>query len=343
MPTGYARVALETFPGNEVNTPTLSTKKLFPPLISLQPTRGEAPLSRDDELRNTDEPLAIIPEAYSPTWELQSRAYPDTMGIALALVLGPPVTTAGDGVIKDLSGVAIPTGAYRHRFTAPFGPSGASPSTAQIDIAYKEQGVYLKTKGAAASDLSIDTPEQGGAQLKVNGPALFLDTQSDPGLTPAYETLSIPPFFKGNLTLPSNLASTAQTQDFGIAINNPVESQRTLGVASLYPDAMFKAADGGPIVVSGSIPKEIFGTADFLALKQSTGFPLLATWVSTVAIASGYPYKMAFEAKNAQYTDGTPSALANKRRLGASFNWRSTTTSSGSSTFEVVNATASYS
>lgn len=342
MPTGYARMAFETFPGNEVNTPTLSTKVLFPPLTSLQPTRGEAPLSRDDELRNTDEPLAVIPESYSPNWECNVRAYPDTLAFLLGLTLGAPTTTAGNGVITDLGGAVIPTGAFRHRFTAPFGPTGASPRTMQGDIAYKDQAVFLKGKGLACSDLTIDTPEQGGAQVKANGPGLFLDEQSDPGLSPAYEALTIPPFFKGNLTLPTNLANTAQTADFGLAISNPVEAKRTMASATLFPDTMYKANDGGPIVVSGTIPKELFDSDDFKALKAATGFELLASWVSGVAIASGYPYKMFFKAANAQYMDGTPDALQNKRRHGATYSWKSTTTSSGSSTFEVVNATSSY-
>src|SRR6185312_8073016 len=343
MPTGYARLAFETFPGNEVNTPTLSTKKLFPPLQSFQPTRGEAPLDRDDELRNTDEPLAIVPESYSPTWEMNVRAYPDTIAFLLALALGPPTTTAGNGVITDLSGAAVPTGAYRHRFSAPFGPSGAYPNTVQGDIGYSDQGVYLKGKGLACSDLTIDTPEQGGAAIKANGPGLFLDEQSNPSLSPAFEALSIPPFFRGNLTLPTNLAGTGQTQDFGLAINNPVEAARTVGVPSLYPDTMFKANSGGPIVVSGTIPKEIIDSQDLQALKSATGFELLASWVSTATIAAtSFPYKLLFKAANAQYTDGTPEALQAKRRLGASYGWKSTTTSSGSSTFDVINATASY-
>jgi len=341
MPTGYARMAIESQPGNEVNTPTLSTKKLFPPLQSLQPTRGESPLSRDDELRNVDEPLAVIPESYSPTWEMSVRAYPDTMGMLFSLILGVPTTTAGDGIITDLGGSVIPTNAYRHRFTAPFGPSGPSPRTAQLDLAYADQGVYLKAKGAAASDLTLETPEQGGANVKANGPALYLDEQSDPGLSPSYEALSIPPFFRGNLTVPG-LAGGGATQDFGLSINNPVEALRTLGIASLYPDTMFKDNDGGPIVVSGTMPKELLDSTDLAALKAATGFELLASWVSTAIIASGYPYKMFFKAANAQYVEGTPDALANKRRHGASYSWKSTTTSSGSSTFEVVNATASY-
>ncbi len=342
MPTGYARMAFESLPGNEVNTPTLSTKKLFPPLQSLQPTRGEAPLSRDDELRNTDEPLAVLPESYSPTWEMSVRAYPDTLAMLLALALGTPTTAVGDGIITDLGGVKIPTWAFRHRFAAPFGPSGASPRTAQLDIAYADQGVFLKAKGAACSDITLDTPEQGGASVKANGPALFLDEQTDPALSPSYEALSIPPFFRGNLSLGANLAGTGTTQDFGLAISNPVEAARTLGVASLYPDAMFKDNDGGPIVVQGTIPKEILDSQDLQALKAATGFELLASWVSTAVIASGYPYKLFFKAANAQYIEGTPDALQNKRRHGSQLSWKSTTTSSGSSTFEVVNATASY-
>src|SRR3954447_2041222 len=103
MPTGYARIATESIPGKEATPPTLSTKKLFPPLQELGPKPGPAPLSRDDELRNQDEPLAVIPEAYNPSWEIKVRAYPDTVAMLLQLACGAPVTSTGNGVITDLA------------------------------------------------------------------------------------------------------------------------------------------------------------------------------------------------------------------------------------------------
>src|SRR5215210_3654118 len=99
MPTGYLRGAFESIPGNETNTPTLSTKKIFFPLRSFAPRLGAAHMERDDELRNQDEPLAVLSDILDPSWEYDSRAYPDVLGFFLTLALGPPVTTAGDGII----------------------------------------------------------------------------------------------------------------------------------------------------------------------------------------------------------------------------------------------------
>lgn len=342
MPNGYARIALESIPGNESNSPTLATKKLFPPLQSLGLKKGPNPLSRDDELRNQDEPLAVIPEAYNPSWDLKVRAYPDTMAYLFTLACGAPTTTAGNGTITDQAAVVIPTGAYRHRWTAPFGPSGASPLTAQLDVAYSDQSVYLKGKGATVSELNIETPEEGGAQVDVSGPVAYCDRQSDPGLTAAYEALTVYPFFRGNLTLTSGLSGTnAVVEDFTVSISNPVEMVRSLGIASKYPDVVEKDNEG-PIVVSGTINKRQLDADDIDALEANTGFTLLASWVSTVNIASSYPYKMFVSCSNAQYVEGEPDDLMNRRRHGHSFGWKSTTASTGSTVLEIVNSVSSY-
>jgi hypothetical protein len=341
MPNGYLRAAGESFPGNEQNTPTLSTKQIFPPIQSFGPKTGTKPLSRDDELRNQDEPLAIVPEAYDPTWEMGLRMYPDSLGFLLKLIVGPPISTAGNGVITDLAGVAVPTGATRHRWAAPFGPAGANPLTAQFDAAYRDQGVFYKAKGAACEALGISTPESGGAVISASGPALFLDRQADPSLSPAYEALSIRPFTRGGLTLPSNLTGTGVTEDFTLAINNPVATDRSLGIASRWPDIMEKD-NAGSIVVSGTIPKRLLDADDTDALKNATGFPLLAQWLSESLITGSYPYKFIASMANAQYTDGDPDPLQNQRRHGQQLSWKSTSPSSGSTTFELVNATPSY-
>lgn len=341
MPKGYLRVAGESLPGNETNTPTLSTKKVFLPIQSFALKPGPKPMSRDDELRNQDEPLPVLAEAYDPTWDLGMRMYPESLGILLMLLCGAPSTEAGNGVITDLSGAKIPTNAYRHRWTAPFGPSGAEPLTAQFDAAYADQGVYWKVKGAAAESLGISTPESGGATLSVSGVALYGDKQSNPSLSPEYEELSVRPFTRAGLTLPTNLANTGVTEDFTLNISNPVAPVRSLGIASRWADVMEKD-NAGPVVVSGTIPKRILDEDDIVALKEATGFELLASWVSDSIIASGYPYKFLAKASNAQYVDGEPDALENKRRHGANFSWKSTSPSSGSTTFELVNKVSSY-
>jgi hypothetical protein len=341
MPTGYLRAAIESEPGNEVNTPTLSTKKVFPELQSFTPKPGVKPMERDDELRGQDEPLLVLPEVYEPTWAAAMRMYPDPLGLFLSLCVGPAENVKGDGIVKDLNEVVIPTGAFRHRWTAPFGPTGANPLTAQFDVAYKDQTVFRKMKGAALETLGITNPDTGGVSLALSGPATYYDTQSDPALTPAYETLTIRPFTKSNLVV-KGLTNGGEIEDFTVTIANPVEVNRSLGIASRWPDKMEKA-DSGPIVVSGTIPKRFIDADDLLALKEATGFELVASYVSDTKVgATTFPYKFAVKCVNAQYVDGEEAALENKRRIGASYNWKSTTASTGSTTFELVNATESY-
>ena len=340
MPSGYVEERFESIPGNETNSPTLSTKKFYPPLQSFGPKLGAKPLSRDDELRNQDEPLPVVPDAFEPSWEYKGRAYPDSLGWALKHICGAPVTTAGDGIIKDPDEVAIPIGATRHVFAAPFGPAGASPLTTQMIASYLDQSTFFKLKGAACAELSLESPEEGGATISRSGPALHLARIANPAITPAYEALSIRPFIRGNLTL-KWLTGTGTTQDFSLSIANPVEAARSLGIASKSPDIMEKANEG-PIVVSGSIPKRQLDSDDIDALINATGFEAVAKWVNDSIIASSYPYKLFVGMANCQYTGGEPDALANQRRHGASFDWKSTAATTGSTTITLVNATASY-
>src|SRR5690348_11682094 len=93
-----------------------ATKTLYPPAISFEVDPSVAMLMRDDEMRQQNEPLRFNPETFDPTWTFESRLYPDTIAFLLNLI-SPVTTTAGDGVITDLSGAVVPAGAYRHDFT----------------------------------------------------------------------------------------------------------------------------------------------------------------------------------------------------------------------------------
>lgn len=342
MPSGYVRARIESIPGNETNTPTFNAKVLFPPATSFAPSPNPAHLQRDDEIRNLDEPIALLAERYNPEWSMDCRMYPDVLGFMFTALLGQPVTTAGNGVITDPDTTAIPVGAYRHVWTAPFGPSGPSPKTLQFDAAYKDQSVFFNVKGAAIAQMQLTTPETGGGRFTANGPALYMPPPVvDPALTPTYESLAIPPFFRSHLTLPTWLTGTGTTEDVSLTISNPVEAYSSLGVASRFPDVMEKAE--GPITFTGSIPKRQLDVDDLNALMAATGFPAVIRWKSTAIIASGYAYGLWVAMDNAQYAAGGPNALENVRRIGGSFDFRSTSDGVGASTtVTLVNATTSY-
>lgn len=289
-------------------------------------------------------------ETFTPTWRLQSRLYPDTLGMALASMWGTSSTgetgathyaaSTGNGIITDPDGATIPTGCTKHVWTGPLGPSGASPKTHQLIANYKDQGVSWEARGCATEQMEIETPEQGGAMITVNGPANYADTVTDPALTPSYETLTRRPFMRAGLVIVTWLSGTATASDFGITFSNPVEPVRSMGSASKYPDVMEKAE--GLALVSGSIAKRQLDIDDLNALKAATEFAAKMRWASDSVIASSYTFKFWVEMSAAQYSGGTWDPLSNRRRLGANFNWRAARNASASVTLTLVNDVSSY-
>jgi hypothetical protein len=282
-----------------------------------------------------------LSERYAPEWSLTTRNYPDTVGMLLKLALGAPTSTAGNGIITDPDGTPIPTGATRHVWTAPFGPAGVNPLTAQILAAYSDQSTFFKLKGAGISTLGIETPESGGGRLNASGLALYMQRTTDPAATPAYESLAIRPFTRGDLQIVTWLSGTATFEDFDVSIANPLDATASLGISSRFPDLLEKGDD--PITFTGSVPKRVIDPDDYDALLNATGFTTKARWQSESIIASSYPYSMWVQHDNAQYLEGGPNALANTRRIGARFTYKATSDGAGASTtVSVVNATASY-
>lgn len=339
MAKGYFKAQFEDQPGNEENITVLSSKTLYVPAISVQPSLGANPMERDDEIRNLDEPVPVIPEEYAPSYDLETRVYPDVTAFFLTAMLGQPVSTAGNGVITDPDGTTIPSGATRHVWTAPFGPSGIAPQTMEAVFAYADQGVYFKARGLATEKFGIDTPESGGARIKCGGPGLYLERTSDPVLTPVYESLAIRPFTRGDLSL-DWLTGGGTVEDFSWDLENPVDVVRSLGVASRFPDVMERGE--GLITCTGSIPKRVLDADDWDAVRNATGFAALARWVSETKIgATDFPYKIYLELNHAQVA-GEPDPLSNKRRHGASLTFRSARNSAASTKITVVNGTNSY-
>lgn len=353
MPRGYVHMLRETdVAGNELNTPATSTKELYLPAISSGPDLEPTPLNRDDEIRNSDEPVSELEEKHAPKHEHEVRGYPDVLGMVLSMLFGPPASTAGDGIITDPGAGVIPVGATRHVWDsslAPgvdgaFSPFAARPQTSQMQWAYSDlpTATYFKQKGAAIDKLTIETPDTGGMRLKFGGPGLYLARGADPALTPAYESLAIRPFTRRDLTLPEWLSGTAVHEDFSIDIANGVEPVHSMGISSKFPDVMDKAE--GPVVVSGSLAQRYLDPDDYDALKSATAFSALAQWVSESIIASGYPYKFFVNFEQAQYTAGSFDRLQNKRRHAGQFTFKGVVTTPGTPSVKItlVNATPSY-
>lgn len=343
MATGYVTARYEATPNNETATSAYSAKRIYFPALSFTPSLNPAHLERDDEIRNVDEPIQVLSERYAPEWSMETRSYPDTLGFMLKHILGAPTTTEGDGTsVADPDSVFIPASAYRHVWTAPFGPAGVTPLTAWFQIAYADQAVFYDLKGAACRTLSIETPETGGSRLSASGPGLYMARVSDPSLSPSYESLAIPPFQRSHLSIQTWLAgSAARYEDFSVTIENPVEPYPSLGIASKYPDIMEKAE--APITFTGSVPMRQLDPDDYDALVDATGFTAKAKWESTSFVTGSYPYTCWVQFDNAQYMSGGPGALENRRRIGGSFDFKATYDGAGASaTVTLVNGTASY-
>lgn len=337
MARGYMRMSRENQPGNESNSTTLTTKKIFLPVETYTISPAAQPYLRENELVNTDLPRQAIKGIFNPNWAAQVGAYPDALGYLLTSILGAPTTTQGDGsTVQDPDTVAIPSSGYRHVWTTP-GPTGLSPVTTQHDLAYTDEGVYFKVRGAATQTLALTNPRETAVMLAASGPALYAVPQSDPSLTAAFEADSIAPFMRRMANL-SWLASGADPADFSLTIANPCVAEHHFGSGSRWPSRMYKGDT--PILVTGSIPMEVIDESDHTAAQDATAFTATLKYISETIIGSSYPYKffVTSAANSCQMIGGGPNALTNVRRRGAAFDFRMF----GVVTFTLINATASY-
>lgn len=343
MPKGYIREQFEDSPGYEGAAPELSVKMIDSPATSLDNALEPAPLERDDELRGADEPLRIFEDEFNPTWGFSSRAYPDLLGFRFAQILGLPVSTAGDGAaVKDPEGAAIPVGATRHVWTAPFGPAGPNPLTTDLILGYADEDAFIHITGAGAEELTLSSDEAGGVKVGAKGPALFWDHIEDPEIVPAPESLAIRPFMRRGLKVVTWQGDPRELENFGVTISNPIAADRSMGVGSGYPDLLEKG--DGPITVTLEAPKRHINAADLEALLRADRFAVKARWISQSKIGvTAYQYGLWLEGDGAQYTGGGPASLENKRRIGSTYQAKLTSDGVGaSSKFTLVNATPSY-
>lgn len=317
-----------------------ATKTCFIPAVSFEFDPSVQMLERDDEMRQQNEPLRFDPEAFDPNWSLETRMYPDSLAFLLNGISAVSSTT-GDGIITDLGGTAVPVGAYRHRWVAPYS-AGALPRTLAFRACYADEAQFYDLRGCTVETLEFDTPDAGGCRVKASGKCAYVNPISDPSLTGSYESLAIAPFMHAFATLAGgDLASAAKAQDLTLQFASMTEMTRTFGGGSKWPDIV-EYAEGVP-VWSGTVQRRRMVSADFNAMLAATRYTLLAQWIHQSFITGSYPYKLAVQgSSSAAYTGGKPDPLTQARRTGASYDFKLTRDAAVSSTVEVCNATPNY-
>lgn len=316
----FAQVQFEESPRYE-GAPTTTPYRLssgnvkYIPSQTIRVNAVPAHLDRSDELRGIQGGVPQLIETYEPDGAVSMRAYPNIIPWFLQCAGFTATITQGDGsTVKDPNNVAIPTGAYRYVFNK---RTGITAKTMQIQLGYLDEGEFLKGQGYAVSGATLNADGIFTADLM----GLVLARIADPSLTPVYDSQTVWPFRRGDLTL-TWLASTGTTSDFSLAVANDLVRRRTLGLtpSSLFSDKL--ELGDAQTRVTGTIPKSVFAAADWDALISATAFSATAQWKSAILIgATTYPYSMWWQMPSCQYLAGTPDDLAPVRRMGASFDF----------------------
>lgn len=314
-----AQLILEETPrpeGAVTTTPyRLSTDVLYMPVQECGLEPGPAFDSRSDEVRGIEgEPPGLI-DGYEVSGALNMRAYANALPFLLSIAGWSGTHTTGDGVIVDPDAATIPAGAERWVFAK---RGGTTAKTAQVTMAYADEGVFVRGQGVGISTWSLDAA--GAFQSTLMG--LVYGRIADPNLTPSYDSLAIPHFRRGDLSV-TWLGGGAAATDFSMTFPNPLLRYSSLGLAdpSYFPDLMEHGDER--IVPTGSIPKRTIDADDVDALLAGTTFAAKARWVSPKMIgATAYPYSMWIEMPACQLTSGDMPSMRNVRRFPASYGFK---------------------
>ena len=224
---------------------------------------------------------------------------------------GNHAATVGGEIING----NVPTGANKWVFSK---RTGITARTAQIICNYADEAIQLKGNGYAVSDIALSA--EGALTANLLGlvlKRLAVDSSS----VPAYATSATPPIRRGDLTL-SWLSGGGIVADFSLAIANTPSAIRTLSISppSNYPDVMEQGDE--QVKVTGSIPKRVLAATDVDALLAATTFSARARWQTPKIVgATAAFYTVWVEMPSCQLVGGTPDAVANKRRFGATYDF----------------------
>lgn len=285
------------------------------PVQSARISPNPTGIDRSDELRSIEGGPPQLLDTYEPDGAISIRAYADDLIFLLGLAGWVGTYTAGNGIITDPSGVIIPTGAARWVFNK---RGGINAQTAQVTTCYVDEAVFARGQGFGISGISLNSAGDVSADLMG---LVYANLAADPNLVASYPSFAIPHFRRGDMSI-TWLASSGITDDFSMALSNPLNRVRTMSISppSYFPDKMEHGDE--KVKVTGSIPKRTLADADLDALLSLGSFAATVKWQSPKVIgATTYPYSMWAQMPSCQITGGAPDDLANRRRFGGSFDW----------------------
>lgn len=312
------QIALEETPryeGATTSTPyRVSTDVHYLPIQTARVLPNPAFMDRADELRGIEGAVPQLIDGYAPSGGISIRAYLNSLTwiFNCAGLLG--THTSGDGsTCKDPDNVSIPVGAHRWAYTK---RGGKTAQTMQVRTCYANNAVFLKGQGMGVQGITMT----GAGEVTADLLGLVVAKEADPNLTPVLDAATILPLRRGDLSF-TWLASSGTTDDFSLALTNPLIARRTFAVASFFPDSMEHGDE--KVRLGGTIPKSELKTADYDALVAGTTFAATAKWKTTKVIgATTYTYSMWVEMPQCQYVGGDYDEIANRRRFGSNLNWQ---------------------
>lgn len=223
-------------------------------------------------------------------------------------------STAGSaGAVLDPDGKGVPTGANLWSFLK---RTGSTPRTAQIGMYYSPQTVFRLGQGYVIKDFSLTA---GGA-FQGNMMGLVLLEATEPGNTPAYDTLGIKPLRKGDFTLTWGPTGTANTDDFSLNVTNGFDSSGFFDGNRTYFPKLMEYNDIS--LMSGTVHKRTVDVDDLGADLSAATFAASARWRGESMVStSGARYAAFVNAPSCQFVGGDPDDLKNQTRFANTLQW----------------------
>jgi hypothetical protein len=316
----FCEICLEEtpIPEDAVKTATpyrLANEEVYLPARAARLSPGVQHLDRADELRNITGAVPRLIEGYEVGGSISERCYLKDLTWLLAIAGFDYVHTAGDGLITDPDGDAIPVGTHRWVYSK---RDAITARTAQMRLNYATEDILLTGNGIGVPQLQLTAAGELSADLVG---MVLARAAADTTTVPAVAASTIPPIRRGDLFL-SWLSGGGKVADFSVQVANALERINSLSKdpPSYFPDDLELGND--QVQVTGSVPKRVLDGTDYDALLAATSFAAVARWVTPKVIgATAYKYSLWVEMPSCQLVSGDADELGNKRRHGANYDF----------------------